>query len=174
MKFLTIPMLFLLLFSINAIAQTGDAPRIISNDFPRFTIDSATGMQCVIFTLEQAKRIDNDEELLKVYQQLNVGADSLIKSLLFKVKVSDTEVAFLKLKIVELEKVNASQKMLISNLKEQIEDYKKNVALANQQLGLKDEQIKNLNKEIKRQKKLKVFGFGVGGVGFVVALLALL
>lgn len=154
--------------------QTQAQGIIEKSDYPRFVTDTATGMRCVVFTLEQAKKLDNDEELLKIYQLLHSSSDSLIKSLIFKVSVSDTEIAYLQLKVTELEKVNATQKSLISILNEQIADYKQNVALADKQLTLKDEQIKNLNKEVKRQKRLKILGFSVGGAGIIVALMALL
>ncbi len=164
----------MVLFSLGALGQRAELATISSNDFPRFTLDSATGTQCVIFTLQQAQKIDNDLELLKIYQLLHMSSDSLIKSLVFKVKVQDTMISTLTMQVSELKNVNATQNSLVSNLKAQIEDYKKNLALADTQLGLKDEQIKNLNKEIKKQKRLKIAGFSVGGLGILVAILALL
>jgi hypothetical protein len=174
MRFLLFSVFLILLFPVNSKGQTGELPRVISNDYPRYIKDSASGLTCVVFTIDQAKKLDNDEELLQMYQLLHTSADSLIKSLVFKVKVSDTEVAYLNLEVRELEKVNASEKMLVANLKEQIEDYKKNIALANQQLGLKDEQLRNLNKEIRKLKTMKIVGFSVGALGIIAAIITLL
>ena len=171
MRSYVLTIVLLAFFPMTAAGQTSELPTFETSDFPRYVVDSASGTRCVLFTLSQAQKLDNDEELLRLYQLLHTSADSLIKALVFKIKVSDTEVAFLKLKITELEKVNASQNALITNLKEQIADYKQNVALANQQLGLKDEQLKNLKKEVRRQKGLKWVGYGVGLAGMIGALL---
>jgi len=60
------------------------------------------------------------------------------------------------------------------NLQAQIADYKKNVEDADKQLKLKDEVIGIKDKQIKKQKRLKLLGFGVGAVGIIVAVIALL
>lgn len=168
-------LLFLLTgFSVRLGAQGNELPKVAVNDYPRMVVDTPNGTRCVIFTLEQAQKIDNDEDLLNVYKELHKGSDSVIDALLFKVKVSDTIITVLNLKAAELEKINSSQKTLVTELKGIIEVYKQNVALANQQLGLKDDQIKNLEGEVRKQKAWKIAGFSVGVIGVVLAVIAIL
>ena len=164
----------LMALSFASYGKNSDTASVEKADYPKYTVDSASNTAFVVFTIEQAQKLDNDEDLLKMYRLLHVGGDSLINVLVVKVKVAEYQTTLLNLKITELEKVNSTQRALVDNLNVQIDDYKKNVSLADEQMSLKDQQLKNVNKELKRQKRLKILGFGVGALGVVIGVLALL
>ena len=174
MRYLLTIIISVLLISAGAKAQTSELPVIVNNTYPRYITDSPGNVACVIFTVEQARKIDNDEDLLRVYKELNKGSDSVINALVIKVKLADTVITIMKLKVTELEKINSQQKVVTAELKNIIELYKTNVELANQQLGKKDEQIKNLEGQVRKQKGLKIAGFSVGAGVIILAVLGIL
>jgi len=166
MRYILTNLTFLLLISLYAKGQ--------ANEYPKYSTDSSGNKKYILFTIEEAQQIDNDEQLLKLYRIVHKSADSLVDAYIAVVNNADSVIALLQLKTKELDNVRSSQNSLIMNLQAQIADYKKNVEDADKQLKLKDEVIGIKDKQIKKQKRLKLLGFGVGAVGIIVAVIALL
>lgn len=95
-------------------------------EYPRFVIDSL-GNKIIEMTIEQAQKLDNNSEVLILYQKLNSQSQ---KSDSVCIKV-----------IGQKDEVISSQKVLISNL--------------NRSLTTKEEEIKILQEEIRNHESIE-------------------
>jgi|GEM_PF-6498046 len=141
-----------------------------TSDYPRFYTDSA-GNRCVVFTLAQAQKVDNDMELLKMYRVLDTSAEKAIKSWKAAVAAGDKNIADLNFKVTDLMRIGVLQDENVRTLHQEIVRYRASDSLANRQLADEKKVSKNLKKAIGKQKKLKWLGFGAGAVGIIVAIL---
>lgn len=138
-------------------------------DYPRYEIDSL-GQKVVVMTIEQAMQLDNNSELLSLFEKLNsqIGEyDSVcIKVINDKDKVISTQKA-------EIAKLNAS----LSNKAEQITTLQKQVGEYIVKIGILEETVKNRQSVIEekdnqiRGLKFKMITGGVGGGIMIVGLL---
>ena len=123
------------------------------------TIVDDSGDTLVIMNLEDAKIILNDlleyeiaDSLLTVYKQkdsLNTKTITLQKEVIFKL----------------MEKSD--------NHQDQIDNFEKLLSNKNEELGLKDDTIKQYKKELRKQKFLKFLGFGGSVILPIIAILIL-
>jgi len=155
---------FLMMFmiSLESFAQSG---------YPKFDTDS-TGQKLVVLTIEQAQALDNNTDLLFMFEKLNSQIGNY-DSICLKV-------------VNEKEKVIASQTVQINNLKsalqnkdQQITNLQMTIAEQNLKIGKYEEELKNNKdeialhkKEISRVKRNYVIGGGIGGfiLGIVLSL----
>lgn len=125
----------------------------------------------VVFTIEQAQKIDNDLELLKMLKIMRSNFDKTEASYISVIDNYGKQVALLDIKITAMDTIISTQKSMINNLNLQIDNYKKDQTLAKSQSDLKDEIIKNQKKQIRKQKVQKVVGFGAGIIGIILVIL---
>ena len=132
----------------------------------------------VLFTVEQAQKIDNDYELFTLM-------DSVIKEYGLTDKVTigvmdalNNKIVVLELTIDNLNKMLLEKDSIISNRNEVIEAMKKKIDLSEKEIDTyKEKELshesekKELKKEIRKQKIQKVVGFvasGIVTVGIVI------
>ena len=149
----------MILISFNLFSQT---------DYPRYEKDSA-GNYVVIMTVEQAQMLDNETDLLYLFEQLNseiVNYDSVC------VKV-----------IRDKDEVISQQTIAINKLKEIVNVKNQEIIVLNSTIAVKDSTIQNLDSQILkgeeqlniskkkiRQLKTKMW---IGGSGGGLAIIAL-
>jgi hypothetical protein len=180
MKFILLGIMPLFLSATSLTAQT--------NEYPRFLADSNGTGKYVVFTVEQAQKIDNDEALLKLFRIAHRSSGKVIKSLDSVIGCYNSVNGQLETKTKELEYVKVTQAKVIDDKFDEMAMSLRNIAKADAQLELKDSVIvedgKIINKQqiklkeqakaINKQKTLKILGFGVGVVGIIVAFSAIL
>lgn len=169
MKRILILILAMIISNIS-ISQT-QSQLMPESSYPQYYIENGDTIG-VIFTVEQAQKVDNDLELLSLLEKKGISCDSLVKSYIVVVDNYGKQVAILESSNISLEKITTDQKSMISNLKSQISNYKKDIELANTQLSTKDEIITNKDKQITHMKVKQAFAIGGGvistGVAFVL------
>lgn len=156
-------LILMLLLSFSGFAQ--------NNSYPKYITDGDTLR--VVFTIEQAQKIDNDLELLSMYKNASVNYDSVSNAYILVIDNMNNQIATLKLALNTSEVINENNTSLIRNLKGQITNYEQDLILAKQQSDNKDIIITNQKKEIKKQKTQKIIGF-ISAVGIAVGLIILL
>jgi hypothetical protein len=142
-----------------------------SQDYPRIELNEK-GQKVVVFTLEQAQKIDNDLEVYALLKVARIQCDSLNLSY---VKVIDEQ----KNQIVILKSINEQDaKQLtdkdkqIKNLTEQNTNLEKDVKLCDSQKVNNQKEIDGLKKDIKKTKwKSLGGGFVVGVVATLITIL---
>ena len=144
------------------------------SNFPKYYIERGDTLGLII-SIEQAQKIDNDLEILDLLQKRGIRCDSVIKKYLIVVDSLERQIALLELKTKNLESSIESENLMINNLKLQIENWKRDLLLCNQQLELKQNIISNKDlviKNLKLQRKLTIVGGVLGtGIGFLFGLL---
>ena len=148
-----------ILLSVSAFAQD-------TSKYPTYFVQNGDTLGIVI-SIEQAQKIDNDLELLELFKQMGISCDSTISSYVLVVNKYNQKVALLNVKISTLESLNSDQKAMIVNLNQQIENYKQDVADANQIILKKTQIISNDEKEITKLKIQKAFGYIGTGILFI-------
>ena len=128
----------------------------------------------VILTIEQAQKLDNDEELLELLEDMKISCDSTIKHYIIVVNKYERKVATLELKTKNLEEIKEGQKKMIDNLNQQILNYQADIKAAEAQLKLKDEIIKNNMNMISSLNRWKFGGVTGAVVGFGLFILHVL
>ena len=147
-----------------------------NNIFPKYAVDTASGRMGIMFSIQQAQKIDNDYDLLSLLEKQKIGCDTVIKSYRIAVMDLDKVVASQDIKIEQLDSLNTANNELINNLKEQIRNYITDKIKCDSLVGNKDAEIKLLNKQIFKLKVQKIVGFTglavFGGVSVGVSVYA--
>lgn len=142
-----------------------------SQDYPRIELNEK-GQKVVVFTLEQAQKIDNDLEIYALLKVARIQCDSLNLSY---VKVIDEQ----RNQIVILKSINeqdikqlADKDKQIKNLTDQNANLDKNIKLCDEQKTNDQKEIDGLKKDIKKTKwKSLGGGFVVGVVATLITIL---
>jgi chromosome segregation ATPase len=154
-----------LLISINVLSQ--------EIEYPRYELDSL-GQSVVVMTIEQAQKLDNNSDLLQLFEQLNVQIGSY-DSVCVKA-VNDKNILISEQKVL-IEQLNTSidtKDTTIETLQKQVTEYQLREVMFNDQLiNLKD-QIDLKDKQIREMKTKMIIGGGLGGLAIVGLIISIL
>ena len=148
--------IFLMLLTLNVLSQTTDS-------LPQFYVQNGDTIG-IIISVSQSQKIDNDEELLGLFQGLQINCDSIDAHYVLVINDENQQIALLQLKSDTLQAENSSNDTLINNLKTQIVSYQYIVSLDNSQLKNDSTIIKDLKKELVGQKIRKIISYIGNGV----------
>lgn len=153
------------LFSSSVSAQT--------IDYPRYEVDSL-GQKVVVMTIEQAMKLDNNSELLTLFEKLNsqLGEyDSIC------IKVINDKEKVISIQTVEISKLKESLNIKdeqIASLQHRIAEYIVNIGILQDQVKNREDVISEKDKQIRGLKTKMIFG-GIGsGVAIVGLILGLI
>jgi hypothetical protein len=154
-KILTI---LLMLISVGLFGQLKD-------EFPKYMYDSTSKTMTVVFTLEQARTIDNDYDYLDLLELSRKGCDSLAKSYQILVMDMGRVIAQQDITIKDYIRLDVKNNQLINNLNEQIKKYIEDQLKCELLIKNQDYQLNSYKKEIRKLKIKKTVGiFTLGGV----------
>jgi hypothetical protein len=155
-----------LIFSFSAFAQI---------EYPRFETDS-TGQKVVLMTIEQAQALDNNSDLLALFEKMNSDISNYD---IICVKVINEKDEIINSQTIQINKL----KEALQNKDEQISNLQKTIDLKNQSIIVLEKTIQNKDKEInlhlgeiKRIKTKSLVGNIIGGgsiIGLIIALIAI-
>lgn len=154
-KFLTTLLMILSFISVKA--QT---------ELPQYFIEGGDTIG-IIISVEQAQMLDNDSELLELFKKMRIDCDNLDTHYVSIINKLEEQIVLLKFQISDLVHQGAEKDKLIRNLKKSLELSEENTRLCEEQLELKNEEIKILKKEIFRQKVKKIVSVG-GNIGLAI------
>jgi chromosome segregation ATPase len=144
-----------------------------AQDYPRIETDS-TGKKIVIMTYEQAQKIDNTFELIKLLEKAGAECDNLtlsyvkvIDTLNKQVRLLETDINLYKGQVVDKNKQ-------IDNLQERLSNCETNQSLCDEQISKRNKQIDLLNEEITTLKVKRNVGWGVGIGGVFLGILIII
>lgn len=130
-------------------------------NYPRIEKDSL-GHKVVVMTIEQAQKIDNNLEILKLLEVEGTQCDSLSIAYLQVIDKLNKQVSILTLDIGELKIQILDKDSQISNLQQQLSNMEKDNQLCNIQKVNDNDEISLLKKEVRKQKLQKFGGFIIG------------
>lgn len=155
-----------LIFTMSSFAQT------TVTEYPKIEKDS-TGQVVVIMTIEQAQKLDNDGDLLVLFEKMNAQLGSYDDACVKVVNEQQQVIATQKIQISELKSQVDIKDKEILNLQSQIKNYKKDLVDCDTQNSNKDKIISDQKDTIKKQKRKMIFGGTLGGAA-IIALTILL
>ncbi len=138
-------------------------------EYPRFSKDS-TGQVIVEMTIEQAQKLDNNSDLLKLFEKLNLQLDNYDSVCVKVINDKDIVINEQKIEIKKLKDFVDNKDQQITVLQEKIADYILKEVLYNQELSNKDKIIKEKDKQL-RGVKTKTWLTGTIGGAIIVGLL---
>ena len=159
MKYLLI-IITSLLMSLNVLGQ---------NSYPTYQYDSANHKMLVTFTLEQARMIDNDYDLLELLEKSKTECDSLMTSYQVVITSLDKVIASQEVKLKDNVTLQKKNDDIISNLNEQIKKYITDGIKCDSLVKNRETEISTLNNQIKTLKVHKITGYSLaGGIGGII------
>jgi hypothetical protein len=164
MKKLALLIIFLI-FSISSYSQ----------EYPRFETDS-TGQKVVLMTIEQAQALDNNTDLLILFEKLNSDITDYDKICLKVINEKDEIINTQTVQISKLKEALLNKDEQILNLQKTNENKDKTILILNKTIENKDKEINLHLGEIKRVKNKSLIGGFIGGtsiIGLVIALIAI-
>lgn len=156
---------FLFLFSLNGFSQ----------DYPRIEKDSL-GNQLVIMTLEQAQALDNNTDLLILFEKLDSDINNIDTICVKVINEKDEVINQQTIQISNLKEALDNKDQQILNLQKSNEEKDKSILLLEKVITNKDTEINLHLGEIKRVKKKSLVGGLIGGtsiIGLIIALIAI-
>jgi glucan phosphorylase len=143
-------------------------------EYPRYEVDSL-GQKVVVMTIEQAQKLDNDTDLLALFEKLDSDLDDYDSLCVKVIAEKDVVIAQQTVQINQLKELNKNKDAQIDNLLAQINDYKNKEIGYIKEIANKNEEI-NLHLDKIREQKIKmIVGGGLGGlviIGLVIAIIA--
>ena len=142
-------------------------------DYPRFETDSL-GQKVIVMTIEQAQVLDNQIELIPLFEKLNIQIGSVDSACIKVVNEKDVVIASQQVQINDQKSLLLVKDKEISNLQGQIIDYKNTELTYIKEIENKDKEIKLHLDKIHSQKVKMFIGGGIGGVAIIGLVLSLL
>ena len=161
-----------LIFSASTMAQQSIVDTTTKNtEYPSYYIVDGDTLG-IIISIEQAQSLDNDLELLGLFEKMKISCDSTIKAYVVVVNQYSNQVAILETKVQSLETTNKAKDEQIKELNSRILNYKMDLEKAGNQLKIKSEIISNQEKRITGLKLQRAtYSVGAGVIGVVVGIL---
>jgi hypothetical protein len=157
MKYILI--LFLLL-TINSFSQI---------DYPKYIVDSL-GQNVIVMTIPQAMRLDNNSELLGLFEKLNSQLGEYDSVCVRVITDKEKVIAVQKLEITKLKESLNNKDVQIKNLQNQISKYIITIGILEQEVENRNSVISEKDLQIRGLKTKMIFG-GIGGGTIIIGLI---
>ena len=157
-------LLFGLIISVNSFSQI---------DYPRYEVDSL-GQKIVVMTIEQAQKLDNNSELLELFEQLNTQIGNYDSVCVQTINDKNRVISEQKVLIEQLKSSLDTKDTAITNLQNQVLKYQENEILFNTQITNLNDQIRIKDDKIKDQKIKMIVGGSISGVSIIGLILGIL
>ena len=142
-----------------------------SQGYPKIELNDK-GEKVVVFTLEQAQKIDNNLEIYELLKVSRIKCDSLNISYVKVIDEKNNQIVLLKNINKETEKQIIDKDKQINLLVEQSKNLQKNIDLCDKQKVNNQEQIDGLKEDLRKMKWKGLTSGFIGGV--VLTLIAVL
>jgi uncharacterized protein (DUF3084 family) len=155
---------FLLLFSLTAYSQI---------EYPRFETDSL-GRAIVIMTVEQAQALDNNTDLLNLFEKLEAQLGDYDEACIRVIGQKDAVIAFQDIQIKTLKESLDNKDDQIVKLQKEITLNEAKISSFETELKKKNEEIELHKGEVRRVKTNAILGGSISSVGFIGLIIALI
>lgn len=142
-------------------------------EYPRYDIDSL-GQKVVVMTIEQVQKLDNNSELLELFEQLNSQIGSYDSVCVKTINDKNIVISEQKILIDELKNSLDTKDSAIVNLQNQVTKYQVNEVIFSEQIENLNKQIDLKDEKIRKQKTRMIIGGGIGGVSIIGLILGIL
>ena len=141
-----------------------------SQEYPKIE-HNKRGEKVVVFTLEQAQKIDNDLEILSLLEKSSIQCDSLNLSNARTIDAQARQIVLLDRGILTLDEQVKDKDLQIENISTRFKNLEKNNKICDEQKTIKERQISKLKLDLKKEKAKSWL---LGGSGIAIGILAIL
>jgi hypothetical protein len=142
-------------------------------EYPRYEIDSL-GQSVVVMTIEQAQKLDNNSDLLVLFEQLNVQIGTYDSICIKAVNDKNVVISEQKVLIDQLNTNIETKDSTIDALQRQITEYQIREVMYDEQLTNLNSQIYLKDEQIRKMKTKMIIGGSLGGVAIIGLIVAIL
>jgi uncharacterized protein (DUF3084 family) len=142
-------------------------------DYPKFEIDSL-GQQVVVMTIEQAQALDNNSELLLLFEKLNSQMTDYDSVCVKVINDKDNVIASQKMEISNLKKSLENKDDQITSLQGEISGYVKKISILELEVQNRQNLVDVKDKQIKRLKTKMILGGAGGGLAIIGLILGII
>jgi len=142
-------------------------------EYPRYEVDTL-GQKVVVMTIEQAQKLDNNSDLLELFEQLNTQIGSYDSVCVQAINDKNVVISNQKVLIEELKNSLDTKDSAITNLQNQVTKYQVNEVILNDQIENLNSQIKLKDEKIRQQKTKMIIGGSISGVSIIGLILGIL
>jgi peptidoglycan hydrolase CwlO-like protein len=164
MKKFILALIVLLAAQVNGFSQT---------DYPRFATDSL-GQAIVMMTVEQAQSLDNNTDLLRLFEKLDTQLGDYDEACIRVIGQKDVVIASQDIQIKTLKESLLNKDEQIVKLQKDISLNEGKITSFETELKKKNEEIELHKGEIRRVKKNAILGGGISAIGAIGLLIALI
>jgi len=141
-------------------------------EYPRYSVDSL-GQKIVLLTIEQAIKLDNNMEVLALFEKMNAQISEYDSVCIKVVADKDKVIGSQKLEISKLKESLQNKDSQISTLQREISDYLVRISILEEQVENRNLVITEKDTQITGLRNKVIFG-GIGGGVVIIGLTALL
>jgi len=164
MKKFILALIVLLTVQANAFSQIS---------YPRFDTDSL-GRGVVIMTIEQAQSLDNNTDLLRLFEKLDTQIGEYDEVCIRVIGQKDAVIAFQDIEIKKLKESLLNKDDQIGKLQKEVSLSTGKITSFESELKKKDEEIKLHKGEIRRVKRNAIVGGSISTIGFIGLIITLI
>lgn len=146
---------------------------LFAQDYPYISVDSC-GRKTVTMTIEQAQKIDNNLEILKLLKIQTSNCDSVVSAYIVVVDEYKNKIGLLELNVETLVSKSNSMDSTFAILKKEFDNVKMSDSLCDLAMIKKDIIISDKDEEIKQLKIQRFVGFATGTAALIVSVILLL
>lgn len=143
-----------------------------SQKYPRIETDSS-GQKLVVMTYQQAQKIDNSFEMLRLLEKANIDCDSLSLSYVRVIDQYKNRVVLLETDLLLYKGQVSDKDSQILNLQSRLQNCELSSQASEKQIETRDQQIILLKDEVKSLKIKRNISYGVGIAGVIAGILLL-
>jgi len=132
-------------------------------DLPQYYIQNGDTIG-ILLTVEQVQKLDNNTELLTLFEKLSIKCDSLDAYYVKVINNMNDKIGLLDVKIGNITEQNKKQDDIITKLKEQILIKESQLGLCEKQRSNDSTIIKDLKKDLRKSKFKNILGWSAMGV----------
>jgi hypothetical protein len=141
----------------------------VKEDLPQYFVQNGDTIG-VLLTVEQVQKLDNNSELLGLFEKLSIKCDSLDTYYIGVINKMNDKIAVLNVKISKQDEAIKKQDDMVKDVKNQLTNALLRLSLCEQQRSNDSIIIKGLKQDLNKSKWKNVAGWTTSGVVSAVAI----
>lgn len=155
----------LILTSMLGFSQTP----FVKEDLPQYYVQNGDTIG-ILLTIEQVQKLDNNSELLGLFEKLSIKCDSLDTYYVGVINKMNDKITILNLKVTKQDEAMKKQDDMVKDLKSKVANALLRLDLCEQQISNDSLIIKGLKQDLTRSRVKNIVGWSTTGVAAAVAI----
>lgn len=141
----------------------------VKEDLPQYFVQNGDTIG-ILLTVQQVQKLDNNSELLGLFEKLSIKCDSLDTYYIGVINQMNDKIAILNIKLSKQDEAIKKQDDMVKDLKDQLSNAIIRLDLCEQQRSNDSIIIKGLKQDLNKSKWRNVAGWTTSGVVSAVAI----